>query len=322
MIYGYARVSTHRQDLSLQVKALMDLGIEERHIVCEEASGGISSKERRGLSSLLDRMQAGDTLVVWKLDRLGRSLIDLVKVSETLKERGIHLRSLTENFDTTSPCGVVIFAIIAAVAEMEHAYARERIMAGLAAARADGRYIGRKRKLTERQANNLVKAYLAGDSINVLCKRYKLCRTTVLRYLERDGIVPEVDPPAVQLAMVRAERRAMGKPLGRKLKLTERRMKNLVRKYQEGVPVRVLSKDYGLTEWSVRRHLRLHGVQFKHKPKLSEQQVEDLVRKYQEGVPVRVLSKHYSLTERSVRRHLRLHGIQFDGKGNRNAQTS
>lgn len=139
MLVGYARVSTQDQELSLQLDALTAAGCEK--VFTEKASG--AQRERPRLQAALDYMRAGDTLVVWKLDRLARSLKQLIETVEDLGGRGIGLRSLTEAIDTTTSGGRLVFHIFASLAEFERGVIRERTMAGLQAARARGRKGGR-----------------------------------------------------------------------------------------------------------------------------------------------------------------------------------
>ena len=147
MIYGYARVSTNHQDTELQLTALKSAGCEK--IFEEHASGRKSN--RPALKKLLRTLNAGDTLVVWKLDRLGRSMRNLVLLVDELRQRGIHFKSLTDSIDTSSPMGRFIFHIMSALAEMERELIVERTRAGLAAAREKGRIGGRRPKLTPEQ---------------------------------------------------------------------------------------------------------------------------------------------------------------------------
>ncbi|EEW2244948.1 TPA: recombinase family protein [Escherichia coli] len=147
MIYGYARVSTNHQDTELQLTALKSAGCEK--IFEEHASGRKSN--RPVLKRLIATMQPGDELVVWKLDRLGRSMRNLVLLVDELRQRGIHFKSLTDSIDTSSPMGRFIFHIMSALAEMERELIVERTRAGLAAAREKGRIGGRRPKLTPEQ---------------------------------------------------------------------------------------------------------------------------------------------------------------------------
>lgn len=142
MLIGYARVSREDQNEDLQLQALTQAGAET--IYHEHASG--ANTERPELKRALAYMRAGDTLVVWKLDRLGRSLKHLIETVRDLEQRGIGLRSVTEHLDTTTPGGRLVFHFFGALAEFERDLLRERTQAGLAAARARGRKGGRPRK--------------------------------------------------------------------------------------------------------------------------------------------------------------------------------
>ncbi len=147
MLIGYARISTADQTLALQEDALHQAGCEK--IFKDVISG--STTERPGLSDAMEYARAGDVLVVWKLDRLGRSLAHLIQVVQQLQAEGIGFQSLQENMDTTTPGGQLIFHIFGALAEFERSLIRERTNAGLAAARARGRVGGRPRRLAPEQ---------------------------------------------------------------------------------------------------------------------------------------------------------------------------
>ncbi|MEO8801795.1 MAG: recombinase family protein [Rudaea sp.] len=144
MRVGYARVSTQDQNPELQTDALLAAGCEQ--VFQEKASG--RNRERGELDVCLRMLRKGDVLLVWRLDRLGRSLKDLVEIVHVLQERGIGFQSLSENIDTTSAGGRLIFHLFGALAEFERNLIRERTVAGLAAARARGRRGGRKAKMT------------------------------------------------------------------------------------------------------------------------------------------------------------------------------
>ena len=143
MLVGYARVSTDDQNPDLQLKALKKAGCKK--VFVEKASGAL--RERPQLQAALDFARKGDTLVVWKLDRLARSLKQLIETVEGLQDRGTGFRSLTEAIDTTTPGGKLVFHIFASLAEFERGIIRERTLAGLAAARARGAKPGRKPSL-------------------------------------------------------------------------------------------------------------------------------------------------------------------------------
>jgi len=141
-LIGYARVSTDDQDLSLQIDALVGLGVQQEHIFTDKISG--TKSKRPGLDACLASLNKGDTLVVWRLDRLGRSMHHLVSLIEKLRNRGIGFRSVSDGLiDTTSASGELIFHIFSALAQFERRLIQERTKAGLASARARGRLGGR-----------------------------------------------------------------------------------------------------------------------------------------------------------------------------------
>jgi len=155
MLIGYARVSTHEQDLSLQLDDLKRAGCEK--IFEDKVSG--AKTDRPGLQEALEYVREGDTLLVWRLDRLGRSLIHLIETVSQLEERGIGFRSLQESIDTTSSGGRLVFQIFGALAEFERNLIRERTLAGLSAARARGRTGGRPKALDATKRELLYKLY-------------------------------------------------------------------------------------------------------------------------------------------------------------------
>lgn len=160
---GYARTSRTDQCLDLQVSALKKAGCDT--IVTEQLSGASMAK-RPALLELLSDLKRGDTLVVWKLDRLGRSIADLIAIIEDLRSRGVEFASLSESLDTGTPGGKLVFHIFGALAEFERGLIRERTMAGLEAARARGRVGGRPRALNEK-ASQQARAMLADPAISV-----------------------------------------------------------------------------------------------------------------------------------------------------------
>lgn len=162
MLIGYARVSTDDQHLDLQLDALEAAGLDPARVYREHASGARS--DRPALTECLRSLREGDTLVIWRLDRLGRSVQDLLALSQRLKTMGVNLRSLTETIDTSTAIGGLVFTMIAAMAEFERRLIQERTMAGLKAARARGRRGGRPRKLTPAKLR-IAKALLADDKI-------------------------------------------------------------------------------------------------------------------------------------------------------------
>ncbi len=181
MIIGYARVSTEDQNLDLQFDALKKAGCEK--IFQDKISG--MKEERDGLSQALEIVRSGDTLVVWKLDRLGRSLQHLISVINNLKNKGIYFRSIQESLDTSSSTGKLIFHIFGALAEFERDIIRERTMAGLAAARARGRIGGRPKVMDSRKVK-LARTLVAEDtrSIGEICEVLGVSKATLYRYLK------------------------------------------------------------------------------------------------------------------------------------------
>ncbi|UCZ74953.1 recombinase family protein [Dickeya zeae] len=144
MLIGYARVSTSDQNTELQKNALNSANCE---LIFEDQASGKNAR-RPGLKRALRKLKRGDTLIVWKLDRLGRSVRDLITMVSDLQSRGIHFRSLTDAIDTSTPAGRFFFHVMSALAEMERELIVERTRAGLAAARAAGRIGGRRRIMT------------------------------------------------------------------------------------------------------------------------------------------------------------------------------
>jgi DNA invertase Pin-like site-specific DNA recombinase len=188
-LVGYARVSTDDQDLSLQIDALEKHGIAKSLIFMDKLPGATS--QRPGLAKCLDALQSGDTLVVWRLDRLGRSMQHLITLVEELRSRGVGFRSLNEGaIDTTSASGELIFNIFSALAQFERRLIQERTNAGLAAARARGRYGGRPRVESEEAIVRAVKK-LSGDpsiSIDDICRTLVISRSTYYRYLSLNAV--------------------------------------------------------------------------------------------------------------------------------------
>lgn len=191
MKLGYARISKAdgSQTLDLQVDALAAAGVAPEHLYQDEASG--KRDDRPGLEACLKALREGDTLYIWKLDRLGRDLKHLVTTVRGLSDRGVGLSVLTgqgANIDTTTSSGKLIFGIFAALAEFEGDLIRERTMAGLAAARARGRHGGRKFELTKNQIR-LAQSAMANRDTRVaqLCEELDISRATLYRYVGPDG---------------------------------------------------------------------------------------------------------------------------------------
>src|SRR5207248_3116274 len=184
MLIGYARVSTQDQTLNLQKDALEKIGCSK--IFTDTISG--ATTERKGLEEALEYVRAGDTLVVWKLDRLGRSLKHLIETITKLNNRNIGFQSTTEHIDTTTSGGKLIFHIFGALAEFERDIIRERTNAGLQAARARGRLGGRPKAQTLNTEKKVALAQSLYDdkhnSIDEICKTLHISRATLYRYIK------------------------------------------------------------------------------------------------------------------------------------------
>ncbi len=183
MLIGYARVSKNEQNLDLQRDALLKAGCSEGNIFTDKITG--TKAERRGLEQALSHLRSGDTLVVWRLDRLGRSLKHLIETITKLQKQNIAFKSITENIDTSTATGQLVFHIFGALAEFERNLIRERTIAGLEAARARGRLGGRP-ELTGTSSKVAMAKKLYGDKTNKIseiCKTLHISRATLYRYL-------------------------------------------------------------------------------------------------------------------------------------------
>lgn len=182
MKIGYIRVSTQEQNDALQMDTLKEAGCEK--FFTDKSTG--AKFERKGLEETLAFVRSGDTVMVWKLDRLGRSLKDLISTLNLLNERGVDFVSLTEKIDTTTPGGKLIFHLMGALAEFERDLIRERTNAGLAAARARGRVGGRPRKLKTSGKVALARSLFAdkSHSIEEICTTLGISRATLYRYVK------------------------------------------------------------------------------------------------------------------------------------------
>lgn len=180
MLVGYARVSTQDQDPELQVDALRKAGCEK--IFTEKASG--AKRDRPELIAALEYARDGDTIVVWKLDRLARSLKQLIETVENLEDRGVGFKSVTETIDTTTSGGKLVFTIFGALAEFERSIIQERTRAGLEAARSRGRVGGRPRSVSDEDIA-AAKAMLKDPEITVkkVAERIGCSEATLYRYL-------------------------------------------------------------------------------------------------------------------------------------------
>lgn len=195
MFIGYARVSKAdgNQVLDLQIDSLKRIGITEEQIYIDKASG--AKDERPGLENCMKALRVRDTLIVWKLDRLGRNLKHLILTVDELSKRNIGFKVLSgqgADIDTTTPAGRMVFGIFAALAEFERELIRERTIAGLNAARAHGRKGGRKFQLTKAQIRLAQAAMSNRDtSVSELCTELGVTRATLYRYVGPDGELRE-----------------------------------------------------------------------------------------------------------------------------------
>lgn len=179
-IIGYARVSTAEQNLDLQVNALKEAGAQR--IFSDHGVSG-STTERPKLTACLDHLRPGDVLTVWKLDRLGRNTRHVLEVIETLRERQVGFRSLTEGLDTTGPMGTAMLTIMAAFAQLERDTMIERTRAGLAAAALNNRHGGRPRKVNDKTAAKVRTLKATGLTAPDIARTVGVSRATVYRYL-------------------------------------------------------------------------------------------------------------------------------------------
>lgn len=207
MLVGYMRVSSDgdRQVLNLQRDALLNAGVDERHLFEDRASG--SRDNRAGLAKALAFLRPGDCLVVWKLDRLGRSLSHLLATVNGLKDRGIAFRSLTEQMDTRTPQGELLFHVFGALAQFERSLTQERVRAGLAAARRRGRHGGRPIAIDAEKLAAVVAALEDGATKAAVCRTFAIKRSTLIDSLARIGWSPGLkDPGGMSDTTAAAER--------------------------------------------------------------------------------------------------------------------
>ena len=180
MLVGYARVSTHEQKLDLQLDALLEAGVQSKNIFIDKTSGATIKREQ--LDKALELVREGDVFVVWRLDRMSRSLKDLIDTVKMLRAKGVQFKSLRENIDTSHPGGKLIFHIFGALAEFERDLIRERTLAGLEAARARGRVGGRPQKLNKKTKEEVRAMYRSGKyPIKTILKKFNISKTTLYR---------------------------------------------------------------------------------------------------------------------------------------------
>ena len=181
MNIGYCRISTNDQNLDLQLDELKKAGCER---IFQDIASGAKS-DRKGLKEAIEFARSGDVIVCWKLDRVGRSLRYLIETINTLKDRGIGFRCLTQQLDTTTPSGMLIFHVFGAMSEFERSLIQERTQAGLQAARARGRLGGRPKSVNENRIASASTLYKDGKmSINQICETLKISRATFYRDLK------------------------------------------------------------------------------------------------------------------------------------------
>lgn len=207
MLIGYARVSTKDQDLSLQLEALEKAGCEQ--IYREKESG--KSAQRPQLKKMLSQLRKGDVVVVWKLDRLARSIRDLIELVNKMHQDGVELKSLHDQIDTKTPQGKFTFHLFAAMAEFERDLISERTKAGLESARAQGRIGGRPKGLTQRAQHKAMLAerlYLENDlSTTEICEQLSISRGTFYNYLRHQGVTVGQRPKKLKVEVwLRVER--------------------------------------------------------------------------------------------------------------------
>lgn len=183
-LIGYARVSTSDQDLSLQLDALREAGCRDEQVYLDRVSGARAA--RPGLQACLETLAPGDTLVVWRLDRLGRSMAHLVTLIEELLQRQVRFRSLCDGtIDTTTASGELVFNIFSALAQFERRLTQERTRAGLAAARARGRRGGRKPLQADHPRVRMAYTMYADQSLTIpdICRTLRISQATFYRYV-------------------------------------------------------------------------------------------------------------------------------------------
>jgi DNA invertase Pin-like site-specific DNA recombinase len=181
LLVGYVRVSTIEQNPQLQVDALVKEGVDQRHIFQDSKSG--ATTKRIALQEMFEFIKEGDTIVVWKLDRLARSLSDLINIMNLLKEKKIGLKSLTEHLDTTTPNGMLLFHLFGSIAQFEREIIRERSLAGMEAARLRGVFGGRRKALSETQVSAAKMLKSEGKTAIQIAEALNTSRSTIYRAL-------------------------------------------------------------------------------------------------------------------------------------------
>ena len=181
MKFGYIRVSIGDQNLELQIDALKEYGVDEIY----EEKVTRTRQRRQQLTELLGKLRAGDTLVIWQLDRLGKTIKQLLALAENFAQKGIHLVSIRENLDTSIPGGKNIFLVFNALTQMEHSVISERTKAGMVSAQNSGRFVGRKPK-EDKSVERALKMYFSNEfSIQDIIEATGLSRTTIYKYVRK-----------------------------------------------------------------------------------------------------------------------------------------
>lgn len=194
MLIGYARVSRTDQNLSLQTTALTNAGCER---ILEDTMSG-SKASRPGLDKALDLLREGDTLMVWKLDRLGRSVGGLVELVNKLKKQGVHLKSLTDAIDTSSSSGMFFFQVMASMAEMERTLIIERTQAGLQAARLLGRVGGRPKLMNDSKVASAKAMLTSGIAPRDVATNLGISIPTLYRWVPATSVPTPAQPPSLE----------------------------------------------------------------------------------------------------------------------------
>jgi DNA invertase Pin-like site-specific DNA recombinase len=186
MRIGYARVSSDDQHCENQIKELVQAGCDRRHIYQDKASGG--TWDRPHLHKALNHLRDGDVFIVWKLDRLSRSLSDLLLILDKIKTAGAGFKSLTESIDTTTAGGELVMHVLGAFAQFERSIIRERTLLGLARARANGKIGGSRPKLDKEQEAEIIKMITSGEKTQVqVAKLFRVSKATVSRIMQRQA---------------------------------------------------------------------------------------------------------------------------------------
>lgn len=181
-VYGYARISTGEQIIDLQIDALLKAGVSKEDIFTDEISGAKAS--RPGLDKLLSTVQAGDTIIAWKLDRLGRSVLNLAELSQALAHQGVFIRTTSDGIDTSTAHGRMFYNLLAVLAEFEREIIRERVAAGMAVAKRNGVHCGRRFLMKEEHVRD-AREKLKTMPAKKVARFFKISEATLYRALAR-----------------------------------------------------------------------------------------------------------------------------------------